>query len=102
MSDQLVLSSRDEEILEALVVKVRVFALRQIADHWWKGDLANARRRLRQLTKTGLLKRVELQVRPLPKLTKPVLIWQPGDIVPNFDAVAYYCQRRWHAQPVRT
>ena len=43
------ITNRDREILQALVQKVRLFSQRQIADHWWDGELANARRRLKRL-----------------------------------------------------
>lgn len=95
------LSARDDEILLALVQKVRLFSLRQIATHWWDGQAANARRRLRQLTETGWLQRIEVSARTLPELLQPVLVWQPGEGVPNCEAAAYQMQRRWHSLPVR-
>ena len=53
MTDAFHLTNRDPEILQALVQKVRLFSHRQIADHWWNGELANARRRLKRLANSG-------------------------------------------------
>ena len=49
MTHARILTQRDIEILLALVQKVRIFSLRQIARHWWHGEMANARRRLNLL-----------------------------------------------------
>ena len=48
------LTQRDFALIIALVQKVRLFSLRQITEHWWSGETANARRRLRQLTEADL------------------------------------------------
>jgi hypothetical protein len=55
MHTQITLTTRDEELLKALALKVRLFSLRQIANQWWNGELANTRRRLRQLVQVDLL-----------------------------------------------
>ena len=49
MSGPLHLTGRDRAIVQALVQKVRLFSQRQIVDHWWNGELANSRRRLKRL-----------------------------------------------------
>ncbi len=49
MSDALHLTPRDRAIVQSLVQKVRLFSQRQIVDHWWNGELANSRRRLKRL-----------------------------------------------------
>jgi hypothetical protein len=77
------LTSRDAEIIQALVQKVRLFGLRQIAEHWWHGELANARRR------------------PVPPLDSPLVNWRPGEPAPDFGQVAYRCRQRWHMRPTR-
>ena len=55
MTTQITLTTRDEELLNALALKVRGFSLRQIAIRWWHGELANTRRRLRQLVHVDLI-----------------------------------------------
>jgi hypothetical protein len=95
------LTNRDREISQALVQKVRIFGQRQVADHWWGGELANCRRRLKRLAQNGLLARITVQARSLPALESPLVSWQPGDAAPNFGQVAYRCQQRWRCRPTR-
>lgn len=95
------MTRRDRELLAALVLKVRLFALRQIADHWWDGEVANARRRLKQLVAGELIHRVTVLVRTLPAIEAPVVSWQPNQAAPDFDAVSYRLQSRWQSRPVR-
>src|SRR5262245_43687409 len=98
----LTLTQRDEEMILALCQRVRLFNLRQVAEHWWRSETANARRRLKQLVEAGLIHRIEVGARTLPELTQPVLTWRPGSDSPDFDAAAYQLQRRWQSLPVRT
>ena len=97
----LTLNERDHELLHALVRKVRVFTQRQIAEHWWQADLANARRRLKQLAEAGLVARVTVHARPLPELAQPVIVWRPGQPAPDFGQAAYQLQRRWAGKALR-
>ena len=95
------LTQRDFALLIALVQNVRLFSLRQVTDHWWSGETANARRRLRQLADADLVARVEVQARTLPELERPVIAWRPSADVPNFDAVSHQLQKRWQSLAVR-
>ena len=95
------LTPRDHELIEALVLMVRLFSQRQIAEHWWCGETANARRRLKALTKDGLLQPVTIAARTLPPIEEPVVVWQPGGPAPDFGKVAYRLQERWRRQAVR-
>ncbi len=95
------MTNRDQEILLALALKVRLFSLRQIAAHWWAGELANARRRLKHLQAGELVRRVTVPVRTLPPIERPVASWQPGHSDPDFSAVSYRLQSRWKSRPVR-
>lgn len=92
---------RDQELIEALTHKVRLFSLRQIAGAWWAGDLANTRRRLRQLTAAGLLERVTVSARTLPAIDVPLCSWEPGRRQPEFGPIAYQLQQRWQGRAVR-
>jgi len=101
MHDTLHMTNRDQELLQTLVQKVRLFSQRQIADHWWNGELANARRRLKRLAGKELLVRMTVQARPLPALESPLVSWQPGKPAPNYGQIAYRCQQRWRKRPTR-
>ena len=97
---RLILTDRDHDLLEALLIRVRLFSLRQIATAWWQGEIPNARRRLRQLAANNLLTRVTVPAKPLPNLERPVAIWRPGQSPPRFGQVAYELKKRW-TRPVR-
>lgn len=94
MSDRVHLTNRDSQIIEALTQKVRLFAQRQIAEHWFGGEMVNARRRLKRLAAIGLVTRLSVQARPLPPLERPLACWRPGEPEPDFGAIAYRCQER--------
>lgn len=102
MSSTMTLTDRDRDILLALVQKVRLFALRQIADHWWDGESANTRRRLKTLARADLVRRVTVSARTLPPIEAPVVTWQPGHPAPHFGQVAYRLQHRWRRRAVRS
>jgi hypothetical protein len=76
------------ELLRALVFKVRLFSVTQVACHWWPGvkgpQLANARRRLRKLERAGVIRMITVQAAPLPTMTQPVLVWRPGEPDPPY------------------
>jgi len=95
-------TSRDSEILTALTQKVRLFTLRQITAHWWGGELANARRRLRILSEARLIQRQTVRARTLPPLEWPVSEWTPGQSSPDFGSIAHRLQSRWKRRPVRS
>ncbi|MHC4880742.1 MAG: hypothetical protein ACYTGL_30175 [Planctomycetota bacterium] len=97
-----IFTSRDSEILSALTQKVRLFTLRQITTHWWNGELANARRRLRVLAEVQLVQRATVRARTLPPLERPVAEWLPGRQSPDFGTIAQILQARWHRRPVRS
>ncbi len=96
-----VLTKRDTEIVETLALMVRLMGQRQIADHWWAGELPNARRRLRRLADQDLITRIDVQARPTPTIQSPLLSWQPGQPDPDFGSIAYRSQARFRRQPVR-
>lgn len=101
MPSTLKLTERDREILLALAHKVRLLALRQIATHWWNGELANARRRMKALAYADLVRRITVSARTLPPIETPVATWQPGQSVPHFGKVSYQLQERWTGRAVR-
>jgi hypothetical protein len=99
------LTVRDHEILEALTRHVRVFSLCQVARTWWS-DAENptraAERRLHQLAGENLLSIERAPAHPELKLEAPIACWNLNAAEPNFGAVSYELQRRWHAHPVLT
>lgn len=102
MPTQITLTNRDEALLKALVIMVRLFSLRQIASQWWNGELANTRRRLHQLVDVGLLLSAQVLARPILHLGGPVVDWKPGDTTPDCGQIAYAFQSRIRRIPVRT
>ena len=101
MTDALHLTPRDLAVVQALVQKVRLFSQRQIVDHWWNGELANSRRRLKRLADRNLLQRTFVTARPAPAFESPLITWRPGDAAPDFGKIAYRCQARWRSRPAR-
>jgi hypothetical protein len=96
------LTQRDLEVLLALLHKVRIFSIRQLAEHWWSSELTNARKRLRLLADSNLLVGVKVSARTLPPLCAPVACWQPGQRVPDFGAISYQLKSRWKQRPTRS
>ena len=102
MTAAIVPTARDREILLALVEKVRLLAQRQIAEHWWEGEIANTRRRLKALMRAGLIERLTLPARTLPPIEAPVVTWKPDQPPPDFGRVAYQLGHRWQRRAVRS
>lgn len=99
------LVTRDDDILRTLALRLRLLSLDQVAAGWWEpGErgLVNARRRLAMLVAVGLLRKLRVQVRPLPALDGPALVWRPSDPEPDFGAVAWCLQSRWQEPPRST
>ena len=101
MSKALHLTPRDLAVVQALVQKVRLFSQRQIVDHWWNGEQANSRRRLKRLADRNLIQRTIVVARPAPLFESPLITWKPGDAAPDFGKIAYRCQARWRSRPAR-
>jgi hypothetical protein len=95
------LRQRDEVLLEALALRVRVLGQRQVAEAFWSGHDANARRRLQQLVGAGMLIRAIVPAQPLPELMQPIVRWQPGQAMPDVNQVAYQLQNRWRFRSLR-
>ncbi len=93
---------RDLTVLKAFAFKVRVFGQRQLAESFWSGDLANARRRLRRFASVGLVAKSSLMVRPLPDMLSPVCTWKPGYPKPDCSAVSFQLQSRWRFRALRS
>ncbi len=89
---------RDQEIIEILILRVRVLSVEQVARQWWNSTsagIAAARRRLGGLEQQGLLQLAALSARPELPLTEPLATWRAGSHVPDFGAVAHRLRQRW-------
>lgn len=95
------LSERDMAMLQAASLAWRGMTSRQCAEHWFHGDLSNARRRLRNLVTSGFLNRLTIQARALPPLLGPSAQWCPNAPLPGFEAVSYQLRKRWAQRAVR-
>lgn len=98
-------TTRDEEIIETLVLKVRVLSLEQIAGTWWGGTdspTVFAKRRLAELAQENLIESSRLLAEPELELDRPLVSWEHGAPAPDFDAVAYALQNRWTEPPQST
>lgn len=96
------ITERDEEILRALTLYVRLFSQSQVRHHWFEGDAANARRRMKQLQSDGYIERVVVRSRSVPQFTRPLIQWKPGHPAPNFAEASYACKKRWQLRHVQT
>lgn len=100
-----VLSPRDNEILDALTIRVRLFSVAQVARTWWSETAdpeANARERLKLLDRAGLIHRFTLMSRPELPLEAPVVVWEPGQEAPDLGAASYTLQSRFCAALEKT
>lgn len=96
------LVARDQLILAGLGQHVRLLGQRQLADAFWGGDVANARRRLRRYVGMGWIERQTLLARPLPEMLAPVAQWQPGQPEPDAGEVSFRLQSRWRYAALRS
>lgn len=97
----MLLKQRDLVVLEALALRIRVIGLRQAADAFWYGHVANARRRLRQLVNAEMLSRAVVPAQPLPEIIQPIVRWQPGQPIPDANHVSCQLQSRWRFRALR-
>lgn len=98
MERRIALTVRDNELLQALSLRLRCLSVVQIAAHWWATNsdaIGNARRRLRLLEVCGFLTIQSVLARELPHLEAPVLTWSPGDATPDFAPIAYHLKKRF-------
>lgn len=92
------LTPRDQAILDALTLRVRVLSLSQIARTWWgdtQGPESLARTRLKELEREGLVTLFPLVAHPEIPLDAPLIAWRPGDTPPDFGEASHRAKRRW-------
>lgn len=94
------LTGRDLQILDTLTHRVRVLAVRQVAQTWWadaKNATQSAQRRLRSLSDGGHVHLTRILSQPVAPLERPLLTWRAPDPIPDFAPVVSLLRRRWHA-----
>ncbi len=93
-----VLTARDLDICRALTLRVRILAIKQVADIWWAEKTASrtVHRRMEQLTRQGWLERHVINAHPLLPVTKPLFAWSPEHEEPDAERVAEATQSRWN------
>jgi hypothetical protein len=94
----LVITSRDDELLATLSLKVHLASLGQIASAWWAESTQPTKAaalRLRKLESGDWLLRDRVNIHPLLSLSEPIFSWEPSAAEPNFGAIAYQLQKRW-------
>ena len=88
---------RDEEIVRIVAKDVRMLAMQQVAREWWtdtRWGRSRAMRTLHELAVEDLLHVRRVLSRPLEQLEAPLLAWEIGDRVPDFDALSSQLHRR--------
>jgi len=95
------ITDRDKEIIDALVHRVRVFSIPQIARTWWpEGSPKDASRRIELLDQAGLLHLFRAISHPEITISQPVLSWTPGQASPEFGKASYQLKSRWNQPPI--
>ena len=97
--DPLMVTGRERDLVAALASKIRMLAFEQIVTTWWppgsRSAPTNARRRLSELVRVGLLARERVLARPLLPLLEPAFRWKPGEDAPLFGELSWTLQKRW-------
>ena len=91
------LTSRDQDLVDVLTLRVRLLTLRQITELWWpRGENQRcARRRIASLASANLIEIHRVNAHPLLPVISPLFAWKPGDGEPNREQLAEKCRSRW-------
>ena len=97
-------TGRERDLVAGMASKIRMLAFEQIVTAWWppgsRSAPTNARRRLSELVRVGLLARERVLARPLLTLAEPAFRWKPGEDAPLFGELSWTLQKRW-TEPAR-
>lgn len=91
------MTPRDREILITITRKARMVSPHQAARVWWPGQafgVQSALRRLKQLTSRGWAVELQVFAQPMLNLVAPIVTWQSGMEVPDFNVVSRSLFRR--------
>jgi len=100
-SHELQLTARDEQLLQALTLRVRLVTA-ELAARYWETSPQYARRRLRRLQAAGLLQAASVLAHPLLALREALYTWDPETPDPQFESLRYRLQSRWTEPPTST
>lgn len=98
---ELQLTDRDELLLQALTLRIRLITT-ELAARFWDTSSQYSRRRLRRLQRAGLLQAASVLAHPLLPLENPVFTWNPEIRDPPFGSIRYQIQSRWTDAPTST
>ncbi len=93
-SRDLSLTDRDERLLLALTLRIRLITA-GLAARYWETSPQYARRRLRRLQQADLIQVFSVLAHPLLSLEDPVFVWNPEVADPHFGKLRYQLQSRW-------
>jgi hypothetical protein len=88
------LTTTDRTLLNTLALKVRTASLPQVGQHFY-GSVPLTRRRVGMLEQMGLVETYTLLAATPELPTAPLIVWSPGDPLPNFGRLAYVLATRW-------
>lgn len=94
------LQARDELILQPLIYCYRMITALMLSRRFGI-SVPTARRRLNRLTEGRFLSRLTAWASEIPVIVAPLCVWNPGDVLPDFGALAYAAKRRWDERPIR-
>jgi len=95
------LGLRDNAILEALALRVRLLSLGQITKVFFNDNAKGAHRRMTQLAKSNFVKPVRILARTTPRQQQPIFVWELTQPQPRFQAIVVQLRSRWLTAPTR-
>lgn len=101
LTSERVLGPRDDDLIRALTTRFRLVTVSLVAALWGSSP-AYVGRRLRQLVTADFLVASRVPMHPMLPLSKPLVVWSPGDPEPDANRVSYRLQTRWVDSPVAT
>ena len=99
------MSDREKEILRVVANCVRVLSTDQVARTWWSDTRwgnCRAKESLWDLAARDWLCMQPVLSRPIQSLVEPLMTWQVGEPLPQFEKLARQLHERAKAQPVVT
>ena len=97
------LSDRDRQLLETLTLRVRVLSIEQAARTWWPkavDPLKQTNKRMGHLERAGLVQIFTVMARPDLPMKDPLVVWQPGQRVPDLKRIAGVVAKRARREAV--
>lgn len=91
------LTSRDQDILDALTLRIRILSIAQLSRWFWTGetDRRCATKSIDRLVRAGLLDWKRFLVGPEVELNSPLASWRQGETRPDWDGIVWRTRTRW-------